>query len=106
MLETDQPRSADELVAVVGSMPRLVHELAVRCLRYGVRETMAITRSHYENADLGAISRGFPQIYGDEQLEDFEREASPPPPAETLAQSLKDDDDFPCKPLDEENVDS
>ena len=60
MLEIPPPESDEGIVTAVASMPQRVHELAVRCLRYGVRETMAITRSHYDNADLEAISRGFP----------------------------------------------
>ena len=103
MLEIPPPESDEGLADTVRSMPRSVHELAVRCLRYGVRETMAITKSHYDNANLDAISRGFPEVYDDEQLDVFEREASPP--AEVLARSLKNDDDFPCKPLGDDNVD-
>ena len=45
---------------------------------------------------LKAISRGFPTGYSDEALDAFEQEAAPF--AATLAEGIKDDDEFPCKP--------
>ena len=45
--------------------------------------------------NLDAISRGFPKDYSDDALDALEQEAAPF--AETLAQGMKDDDEFPCK---------
>lgn len=104
MLGIEGPVSVDERVTAVESMPRLVHDLAVKSLRFGIKETLAITRSHYDDADLGAISRGFPQEYDDDQLDAFEREASPL--AEELAQRMKEDSAFPCPPIDNADADA
>lgn len=91
----EPPRSAAERVEGVEAMPRRVHDMAVASLRYGSRQTLAIARSHYEDINLDAISRGFPKDYSDDALDAFEQEAAPF--AETLAQGMKDDDEFPCK---------
>ena len=90
------PNSADELIGTVESMPQRVHEVAVASLQYGIRQTLAIARSHYEDIDLAAISRGFPLGYTDEALDEMEREAAPL--AEALASAVKSDDEFPFKP--------
>lgn len=97
MLGIAPPGSAPERIGGVEAMPQRVHDLAVASLRYGIRQTLAIARSHYDDINLEAISRGFPRDYSDEALDAFEQEASPF--AESLAKGMKDDDDFPCKPV-------
>ena len=95
-LEVLPPRSVDERVQAGEGMPRRIHALGVASLRYGIRQMLAITRSHYEDIDLEAISCGFPTGYSDKALDAFEQEAAPF--AATLAEGIKDDDEFPCKP--------
>ena len=90
------PTSAVELVQGVEGMPQRVHAMGVASLRYGVLQTLAIARSHYENINLDALSQGFPAEYTDEELDGLEREAAPF--ATALSDGMKDDDDFPCKP--------
>ena len=90
------PTSAVELVQGVEGMPQRVHAMGVASLHYGVLQTLAIARSHYENINLDALSRGFPAEYTDEELDGFEREAAPF--AAALSEGMKGDDDFPCKP--------
>ena len=70
--------------------------MGVASLQYGVRQTLAIARSHYEDINLDALSHGFPADYTDEVLDGFEREAAPF--TATLAEGMKGDDEFPCKP--------
>ena len=84
-----------ELVQGVDGMPQRVHAMGVASLHYGVRQTLAIARSHYENINLDALSQGFPAEYTDEELDGFEREAAPF--ATALSDGMKDDDDCPCK---------
>ena len=90
------PTFAVELVQGVEGMPQRVHAMGVASLRYGVLQTLAIARSHYENINLDALSQGFPAEYTDEELDDFEREVASFMAA--LSDGMKDDDDFPCKP--------
>ena len=90
------PGSITERVQGVEGMPQRIRALGVASLRYGIRQKLAITRSHYEDVDLEAISRGFPTGYSDEALDAFEQEAAPF--AATLAGGMKDDDEFFCKP--------
>ena len=77
-------------------MPQRVHALSVASLRYGIRQTLAIARSHYEDINLDALSHGFPADYTDEALDGFEQEAAPF--AAALVEGIKGDDEFPCKP--------
>ena len=70
--------------------------MGVASLHYGVRQTLTIARSHYEDINLDALSHGFPADYTDKALDGFEQEAAPF--AATLAESMKGDDEFPCKP--------
>ena len=95
-LEVLPPRSVDERVQAVQGMPRRIHALGVASLRYGIRQTLAIARPHYEDINLEAVSHGFPTVYSDEALDAFEQEAAPF--AATQAECIKDDDEFPCKP--------
>ena len=95
-LEVPEPASAAELVQGVEGMPQRVHTMGVASLRYGARQTLAIARSHYENINLDALSHGFPADYTDEELDWFEQEAAPF--AAALAEGMKGDDEFPCKP--------
>ena len=90
------PTSAVELVQGVEGMPQRVHAMGVASLHYGVRQTLAIARSHYENINLNALSQGFPADYTDEELDGFEREVAPF--AAALSEGMRGDDDFPCKP--------
>ena len=96
-LEVPEPASSAELVQGVEDMPRRVHALGVASLRYGARQTLAIARAHYENINLDALSLGFPADYTDEELDGFEEVAAPF--AAALAEGMKGDDEFPCKPL-------
>ena len=95
-LDVPPPTSAAELVQGVESMPQRIHALGVASLRYGIWQTLAIARSHYEDINLDALSHGFPADYTDEALDGFEQEAAPFVAA--LAEGIKGDDEFPCKP--------
>ena len=75
-LDVPLPTSTAELVQGVENMPQRVHAMGVASLHYGVRQTLAIARSHYENINLDALSQGFPADYTDEELDGFEREAA------------------------------
>ena len=95
-LGVSAPASAVELVQGVEGMPQRMHAMGAASLHYGVLQTLAIARSHYENIKFDVLSRGFPAEYTDEELDGFEREAAPF--ATALSEGMKGDDDFPCKP--------
>jgi len=52
-------------------------DMARGALRFGVHQSFAITRSHYENIDLATMSQGFTPIYTDPELDDIEKEVAP-----------------------------
>ena len=54
-----------------------VHDIARGVLRFGVNQSFAIARSHYENIDLATMSQGFTPSFSDAELEDIEKEVAP-----------------------------
>ena len=91
------PGNVDELIEGVEAMPARIQQVAVASLRYGIRQTLAIARSHYDDIKLDVISQGFPRDYNDEALDAFEQEAAPL--ADTMAKEMQLDDEFPFKPV-------
>ena len=52
--------------------------MARGALCFGVHQSFAIARSHYENIDLATMSQGFTLVYTDVELDDIEKEVVPP----------------------------
>ena len=63
-------------VRVVRIMDR-AREITREVLCFGVHQSFAIARSHYENIDLATMSQGFIPVYSDAELEDIEKEVGP-----------------------------
>ena len=63
--------------------------LIVCAIRFGVHRSFTITRSHYDNIDLGTMSQGFVPGYSDAELEDIEKEVAPL--AQDLSAKIKDE---------------
>ena len=53
------------------------HDIVRGALCFGVNQSFAIARSHYENIDLVTMSQGFTPSYSDAELEDIEKEVAP-----------------------------
>ena len=53
------------------------HEMARDALHFGVHQSFAIARSHYENIDLPTMSQGFAPGYSEAELEDIEELVAP-----------------------------
>jgi hypothetical protein len=53
-------------------------EVARLALGFGIHQSFAIARSHYENIDLVAMSQGYAPGYTDTQLDEIEKAASSP----------------------------
>jgi hypothetical protein len=45
-------------------------------LRFGIHQSFAITRSHYDNIDLVAMSQGYAPGYTDTQLDEIKKTAA------------------------------
>ena len=52
-------------------------ETAKNALRFGVHQSFAIARSHYENIDLATMSQGFAPSYSEVELEEIEESVAP-----------------------------
>lgn len=62
-----------------------VHEPERDALRPGINQTFTIGRSHYaNNINLEVLSQGYPDVYEEDELEEFEVEVAP------LSQNLAD----------------
>jgi hypothetical protein len=53
-------------------------EIMRLALRFGIHQSFAITRSHYENIDLAALSQGYAPSYTNTQLDKIEKTVSSP----------------------------
>ena len=52
-------------------------ETAKNALRFGVHQSFAIARSHYENIDLATMSEGFTLGYFEVELEEIKEWVAP-----------------------------
>jgi len=66
------------LVVWVTQTPDRARTLAREDLYTGVHRVFAIARSHYINIDLSVISEGFTPGYTNTELDEIEKEATPP----------------------------
>jgi hypothetical protein len=48
-------------------------EITRLALHFGIHQSFAITRSHYENIDLAAMSQGYAPNYTNTQLDEIEK---------------------------------
>jgi hypothetical protein len=85
---TSEPGMSSPVVQVVNVMD-WVHGMAKRALHLGVQWSFAITRSHYENIDLQAMSQGFMPGYDDAELDQIEEEVAPLTPV--LATNMEEE---------------
>ena len=53
------------------------HDMARGVLRFGIHQSFAIARSHYENIDLAKMSQGFAPVYTVAELDNIEKEVAP-----------------------------
>jgi hypothetical protein len=54
------------------------HEITRLVLHFGIHQSFAIARSHYENIDLAAMGQGYVLGYTDTQLDEIKKTAASP----------------------------
>lgn len=68
----------DPLSAHMLQIPARVHELERDAPRAGVNRSFTIARSHYvESINLEALSQGYPDVYDEDELREFEDQVTP-----------------------------
>jgi hypothetical protein len=81
---------AQETSSLVVRVTRIIdwaHEMTQNVLHFGIQQSFAIARSHYENIDLEVMGQGFGPGYEDDELDEIEKTAAAP--ARSLADQIE-----------------
>jgi hypothetical protein len=88
-LELAPAQETSSLAVRVTQITDRAREMTWNMLLFGVRQSFAVARSHYENINLEAMGQGFAPGYEDTELDEIEKTAAAP--TRNLSDKIEDE---------------